>query len=91
MIERDILRLSEQPGRPLDRMEADIWAGVAARTESRRASRVVLSCQAAVLAIALVGSVAAGTRAAIMDNQAAGLGVFSTRADLSPSTLLIGR
>jgi hypothetical protein len=72
-------------------LEADIWAGVDARIKASRVFRVVISCQAAVLAMALLGNVVAGTRAAMADYPSPGLGVFSTRADLSPSTRLIGR
>lgn len=90
MIEDDILTLSQRHGQPLDRLEADIWVGVDARINARRMSRAVFSCQAAVLAIALMASVSAGTRAAMADNPNPRLGAFSTRADLTPSTRLLG-
>lgn len=90
MIEADILKLNERSGRPLDRLEADIWAGVDARITSERISKVVLSCQAAVLTLALLSSIAVGTRTAMADNRSMGLDVFSTWADLAPSTRLIG-
>jgi hypothetical protein len=90
MIENDILKLSGQSGRALDQLEKDIWLGVEARLRAARDSRTVLSCQAAVLIIALVGSIVAGAHAAAADDPRSGLGVFSTRADLSPSTRLIG-
>ena len=91
MIEADIHRLNDQePQKPLDGMEADIWAGVEARIEAKKTSRVVLSCQAAVLAIALVGSVVIGDRAGVADTGGAGLDVFAIRGDLAPSTRLLG-
>jgi hypothetical protein len=90
MIDAEICKLNEQePGRSLDKLEAGIWAGVDARLRANRISRVVFSCQAAVLAIALFGSVAAGTRAAMDENPAAGLDVFSIRKDLTPTSRLI--
>lgn len=90
MIEADIHTLNERPSRSLDALEADIWAGVAARIAAKRTSNLVLACQGLVLAIALFGSVATGTRMAVVnDVSQAGLGVFSTRADLAPSTRLI--
>ena len=91
MIDEYIHKLNEQgPKRSLERLEADIWLGVEARVKANRISKVVISCQAAVLAIALLSSVAAGTRAAMAENPPVGLDVFSTRADLTPSSRLIG-
>lgn len=90
MIEDDIQRLNDrEPGPSLHRLEADIWSGVAARVEVKRASRAVLSCQAAVLAIALVGGIVITDRTAGAD-RTAGLDVFSIRSDLTPSTRLLG-
>ena len=89
MIERDIVKLNEQePRRSLDMLEADIWAGVAARANAKRTSALVFACQAVVMALALTGSIAAGNRAALSAHKPLELGVFSTRADLAPSTLL---
>jgi hypothetical protein len=91
MIEADIHKLNDQePRRPLNRLEADIWLGVEARLEARRTSRAVLSCQAAVLVIALMGSIVISDRTAVADGDSAGLGVFSIRSDLAPSTRLLG-
>lgn len=89
MIERDITKLNEQePRRSLEMLEADIWAGVAARSNEKRTSTLVFTCQAMVLVLALTGSIAAGNRAALSAHKSLELGVFSTRADLAPSTLL---
>ena len=91
MIDAEIRKLNEQaPRRSLDTLEADIWGGVDARVKADRVSRVVFSCQAAVLAVALFSSVAAGTRAVLYETPAAGLGVFSIHTDFSPSSRLIG-
>ena len=91
MIEAEIRKLNEQePRRSLDTLEAGIWAGVDARRRANRISRVVFSCQAAVLALALFGSVAAGAQAAMYENLTPGLDVFSIRKDLTPASRLIG-
>jgi hypothetical protein len=91
MIDDDIRKLAQQQCYPsLAGLEADIWAGVEARTKDRRFSRVVYSCQAAVMAVVLLTSIAAGTHAVSAQNQLSALNVFSTRADLAPSYRLIG-
>jgi hypothetical protein len=90
MIEKNILKLSEQPGRSLDRLETKIWSGVEDRLREKSATRTLLSCQAVIFAMALVGSIAAGAHATAVDDPSPGLDVFSTRADLAPSTRLIG-
>ena len=91
-IESDILKLDEMSRAPsLDRLETDIWVGVAMRAETRKATRLIVSSQAAVMAIALFGSMAAGAFAAV---SATGtppeLASFSSRAAFMPSTLLLG-
>ena len=91
MIEAEIRKLNErEPRRSLDKLEADIWAGVDAGVRAHRISRIVVSCQAAVLALALFGSVAAGTQAAMDENLTPALDVFSIRKDLTPASRLIG-
>jgi hypothetical protein len=91
MVEADIRRLDAQPGRSLDVLEADIWLGVDARIKTRMEWRVLISCQATVLAIALLGSMAIGSQTAVFGGPVAGPGIFSAGADLSPSSRLIGR
>ncbi len=87
MIDEDINRLAEMsPDRPLDRLEADIWAGVAANNLAKRTSRVVASFQAGIMVIALVGAAAAGA-ASVTPERAA---ISSAGAALAPSTLLLG-
>jgi hypothetical protein len=89
MLDTDIRRLVDRDTPPsIDRLERDIWDGVAARAQADRIFAVVLGCQAAVLAVALVGGITAGSYAATASS-APGLGVFSTRAPLVPSTLLL--
>jgi hypothetical protein len=91
MIDDDIRKLAQQQShRSLAGLEVDIWAGVEACARERRFSRVVYSCQAAVMAVVLLTSIAAGTHVASAQNQLSALNVFSTRADLAPSYRLIG-
>ncbi len=91
MIDNDINKLNQQePRRPLDGLEADIWAGVEARLREQRFSKTVVLCQVAVLAVGLLTSAAAGTQLASAQNQPSAFDVFSMRADLAPSSRLIG-
>ena len=91
MIDDDIRKLAQQQSlRSLAALEADIWSGVDARARENRFSRVVYSCQAAIMAVVLLTSIAAGTRVASAQNQLSALNAFSTRADLAPSYRLIG-
>lgn len=91
-IDSDIVRLDGlSRAQSLDRLEADIWAGVAARVQARQASRLILSSQAAVMAVALFGGIAAGAfAAASATNVPQELSSFSTRMAFAPSTLLLG-
>ena len=91
MIEADIRKLVERDrNSTLDRLERDIWAGVADRARDDRISAVVLTCQAAVIVLALIGGVTIGNYSATTDSQTPELGVFSARTALAPSTLLLG-
>lgn len=93
MIDDDIGNLVlGEPIPALDLLEADIWEGVATRQEATRISRVVVMCQAMVLALGLLGSIAFGSQV--------GYSALSAPADLltsasgmafAPSTLLLGR
>ena len=91
-IESDIGKLNaRKPNCSLARLEADVWAGVAVRTRTRQAGRLILSCQAALMAIALMGSIAAGAfTAALAANPPQAFSSFSSRTTLAPSTLLLG-
>lgn len=91
-IETEILKLDKASNLPsLDRLQADIWAGIAARLEAQKAGRATVSCQAAIMAFALAGSMAAGTfAAASLSDRPQELSSFSSRAAFAPSTLLLG-
>jgi hypothetical protein len=90
MIDEDIRTLKElAPDKALDRLEIDIWAGVSEYTQTRRTSRIIASCQAGGMVVALVGAAAVGAAtAASAAPQHAVIG--SASAELAPSTLLLG-
>jgi len=90
MFDDDIRKLDQQSHRSLSALEAEIWAGVEARVREHRFSRLVYACQAAVLTLGLLTSVAAGAHIASAQNQQSAFNVFSTRGDLTPSSRLIG-
>ena len=91
MLDDDIDALDRQASkRSLDRLEADIWQGVEARIQATRASRTVLSCQVAVLAVALVSSVVAGTRVAMNVVPQPIPHILAVSTELSPTSRLIG-
>ncbi len=92
MIEDDIRRLGDnEPDRDLDRLEADIWAGVTARVEAGKVSQVVLTCQVLTIVVALAFSIATGNRvgqtAAV---HAEAQSDFTSGMRFAPSTLLLG-
>ena len=92
MIDDDLRTLNDRAiHRSLDRLEKDIWAGVAARVIANRQSRLIMSAQAAVFAIGIVTSAAAGMHFAAGQDSFSTLNVFSPRADLAPAFLLLGR
>ena len=91
MIDDDIQELDRRAQlRPLDRLEADIWRGVEARVHSDRALRTIVSCQVAVLTVALFSSMVAGTRVAMNATPRPIPSVLSLATELSPSSRLIG-
>jgi hypothetical protein len=91
MLEDDIRQLDERAlDCSLDRLETDIWLGVAARARQRQAARRVTSCQGIVLALALLGSVAAGISVARSGAATSTYAVLATGFELMPSNLLLG-
>ena len=88
MFDDGINRLDNRAkSRPLDGLEAGVWAGIETQLRESRASRIVTAWQTAVLALALASSIAVGARAAT-ELPPASLGVFSPHASLTPSTRL---
>lgn len=91
MIDDELRKLNDRAiRRPLDGLERDIWAGVEARVIANRQSRLIMSAQAAVFAIGIVTSAAAGIHFAPDQDSRSTLNVFSPRADLAPAFLLLG-
>jgi hypothetical protein len=92
MFEDDIRRLDERGlDCSLDRLETDVWLGVAARARQRQAARRVTSFQGIVMALALLGSVAAGISVARPRTATSHSAVLATGFELMPSNLLLGR
>ena len=92
MLDTDIRALDAQAARQsLEGLEARIWAQVEARQRSRRHLAIVVSCQAAVLATGVLGSVAAGQHIAVSSATTDPLGALRTQTALAPSQRLIGR
>jgi hypothetical protein len=88
MTDAEIRSLTLQPpDRSLDRLEADIWAGVAAQSRALANARLIASCQAGVLALAIIGVLSIG-RSTIAPADEPWL--TAPGAALAPSTLLIG-
>ena len=92
MIDAEIRKLDERESLGgLTSLEADIWAGIAARTGARKAGRLIASYQAAVMATAVAVSVITGAMAAASAaNTPRDPLAFANRIDLTPSTLLLG-
>ncbi len=89
MIDRDLQALAGMPvDRPLDRLEAAIWAGIGKREAARHTGRVITSWQAVALTAALLGSAAAGAVSSSAHPADSKLALSSGR--LAPSTLLLG-
>ena len=87
MVDRHIHELvKHQTEEALERLEADIWVGTAARKDERRAAKMVACWQAGVLALALVASAAAGMTAVRAEART----MFAPETQLAPSVLLLG-
>lgn len=91
MIDDDLHELDErEPSHSLDRLEADIWRGVAARARQRAAARRTTSFQSVILVFALLGSAAAGLSVVRPAGALAGVALFNSGIELMPSSLLLG-
>ena len=90
MIDRDLQTLATMPAdTPLDRLEADVWTGIGKLEAGQRTARVITSCQAVALVVALLGSAAAGVATA--SAHPAGRSLALTSGGLAPSNLLLGK
>mgnify|MGYP000308052930 CR=1 FL=1 len=91
MLEKDLETLKNTlPTPALERLEADIWHKVAADQDAARLRRIVLTCQASVVAMVVVGGLAIGGPAPRDAKASSGFDAFSLRTLPAPSTLLLG-
>ena len=93
MSDEELRTLFDQPiDRSLDGLEQGIWYGVAVRDQERRTGKLIMACQAGVLAVAVLVGGAAGL--AMARNVASGrsdIVTFFPGAQHAPSTLLFGQ
>ena len=91
MIDDDLRRLNElDPDHALDQLESDIWRGVLGRAQQRRAMQRMAFVQSVIMAVALLGSVAAGVSLARAATPTGGEALLPSGLELAPSTLLLG-
>ncbi len=91
MLEKDLETLKDALATPaLEGLEAVIWNKVAADQEAVRLRRIVLTCQASVITMVIVGGLAMGGPAPRDDGASSGFDAFSLRSLPAPSTLLLG-
>lgn len=91
MIDADIRILTErEPVPPLDGLEAAIWTGIAARATARKGVRLVALWQTAVMAFAMLASMAAGLVLATSSEPAGATVLSVPGVALAPSNLLFG-
>ena len=92
MIDSEIETLNAcEADRSLEGLEQAVWARVAADAEFTRARALILGCQASIIALVLVGSIAlVGLGPTLRNTTVAELDPFSPTALGAPSTLLLG-
>ena len=91
MLEKDLESLRNSLTAPsLEGLEAGIWQKVAADQEGARLRRIVLTCQASVVAMVIVGGIALSGVASRNASASPGFDAFSLRGLPAPSTLLLG-
>ena len=91
MLEKDLETLRNSLAAPtLEGLEAGIWQKVAADEEAVRLRRIVLTCQASVVAMVVVGGIAFSVVAPRGASASPGFDAFSLRGLPAPSTLLLG-
>lgn len=91
MLENDFKALLARPrDNSLDRLESDIWAGVARYRRAGRAARRMVIWQSGFLALAILASAAAGAASASKVQAQENAHAMMAGTDLSPSSLLLG-
>lgn len=88
MIEKEIAALAARDRADLHGLEADIWRREGRIRASQNAGRMLVSLQAAVLAMSVISSAAAGMTMATARAEARPVSLFNPGADLAPSSLL---
>lgn len=92
MLENDLENLRTALVVPdLEQVDAGIWHKVSADQESVRLRRLLLTCQAGVVAMVMAGGLALSGVAPREANASPGFDAFSLRDIPAPSTLLLGR
>ncbi|MDR5728488.1 MAG: hypothetical protein RB191_13755 [Terriglobia bacterium] len=92
MIEQEIAALVTRDCADLRGLEADMWRRESKKRTSQRAVRTLASLQAAVVAVSVISSAAAGVaEATTVRVQAQPASLFNPGADLAPSSLLFGK
>jgi hypothetical protein len=82
--------LAQEPDVLLDRLESDIWAGVAAQRRARRTAAQATAWEAALLVVAVFASAAAGAAMATHAQAESHPSMLAVGTNLAPSTLLLG-
>ena len=91
MLENDLESLRNSLAAPgLEGLEAGIWQKVAADQEAARLRKIVLTCQASVVAMVIAGGIALSGVAPRNAQASMGFDAFSLRSLPAPSTLLLG-
>ena len=91
MLEKDLEVLKATMAAPaLEGLETGIWNRVAADQEAARLRQIVLTCQASVVAMVVVGGIAFSGLTPRDASASPGFDAFSLRGLPAPSTLLLG-
>lgn len=91
MVEKGIEALTARDQADLGSLEADIWRREREVRASRKAGRTLAGIQAAIVALSVISSGAAGVALATDRVRAQPVSLFNPGADLAPSSLLFGR
>lgn len=91
MLDDDLKALLARPrDNSLDRLESDIWAGVAAHRRAGQAARRMVIWQGGFLALAIFASAAAGAASASKVQVQENAHAMMAGTNLAPSSLLLG-
>lgn len=91
MLENDLTYLKNATTvPPLEGVEDSVWRQIAADHETARFRRIVLTCQASVVAMVVAGGLALTGFPSREANASPSFEAFSLRSVPAPSTLLLG-